>query len=183
MKIETQDFAPQVWETSHQGAHHRFLVCGKRYVHSPFTGEDRKTCDRLTHPIAILISNPAVIIPNFTDNCHEWKVSAPQDHGIKTANAQRALAQAWRMVEGVSSSAWPAKEFLFKFKANLSIHSDLSAPPQEMTMLRNVTLCLWWDAWKKLDMTAKQMAREISAAGMPITGGQLTKAGENLGLY
>lgn len=183
MKIDPQDFDPQVWEANYSGQPVRILVCGKRYVHTPFTGEDRKTCDKLGHPIAILVSIPAIVIPAFTDDCHEWKVSQPCEHGITSSNAQRALAQAWRMVEGITSPSWPTKEFHFKFKASIGIHTDLDALKQDMTMLRNVTLCLWWDSWKKRGLTAKQKAQELSAAGIPTEEGKLTKAAENLGVW
>jgi hypothetical protein len=185
MKIRPEDFAPEVWEATRDGVRFRILVCAKRFVHSPFSAkaDGGRECARLTHPVAILLLTPAVVISPFSDDSHSWKVSTPEAKGISKANARKALAQAWRGVVSITPVDWPSNNYAFKFKAPVTMHTDPDAGAQEKTMQRNVTLCIRWDEWKKRELTMRERADELTAAGMATEEGELTKAGENLALW
>ena len=178
------DFAPQIWETTHKGEQLRFLVCGKRYLRTAFTenGHGGRQCDRLTHPVAILYTAPAVIIYAFTDDCHQWKVSLPHEHGIGDTAARAALAEAWRGVEDITAADWPATIHRFHFKSNLALATDDLAKPQEKTMLRNVTAWLQWSRWAKREMTMAEKAKALSDMGFPTTGRAIERAAAEVGL-
>lgn len=178
------DFTPQIWETIHQGALLRFLVCGERYLHGPFTENDRggKVCDRLTHPIAILCAAPAIVFYGFTDCDHEWKVSLPHEHGIGDSAARAALAEAWRGVEGIEEITWPATTPRFHFKSNMAVVEDPDAKPQEKTSLRNITAWIHWSRWAKKEMTMAQRAKALCGMGLPTTGRAIERAAAEVGL-
>jgi hypothetical protein len=178
------DFSPQIWETTHKGERLRFLVCGKRYLRTPFTENDRggKQCDSLTHPVAILCAAPATIFFALTDDSHEWKVSLPHEHGIGDSAARAALAEAWRSVEGITVGGWPATAYRFHFKSNISVASDDLAKPQEKTALRNITAWLHWGEWTKKEMSLAERAKTLTSMGLVTTGKALERAAGEAGL-
>lgn len=178
------DFTPQIWETIHQGERLRFLVCGKRYVHSSFTENDRggKVCERLTHPVAIVCAAPAIVFYGFTDDSHEWKVALPHEHGIGDSAARAALTEAWRGVEEIESATWPATIHRFHFKSDFALANDDLAKPQEKTMLRHITAWIHWSRWAKKEMTMAQRARALSDMGLLTTTKALEGAAGEAGL-
>lgn len=178
------DFKPQIWETLHDGQKFLFLVCGNRFVSSPASKNSAGgwVCDRFTHPVAILCTAPAIVLYGFTDDCHEWKVALPHEHGIGDSAARAALAEAWRGVESIASATWPATIHRFHFKSNLALANDDLAKPQEKTMLRNITAWLQWSRWAKRELTMEQRAKTLSDMGLPTTGRAIERAAAEVGL-
>jgi hypothetical protein len=181
--FKPDDFSPEVWQTSHDGKPVNLLVCAKRWIHTPFTenAQGGKVCQRLTHPVAIVLGAPSIAVCDVSDTEHDWRVGTPEEHGIRRRLAQAALAEAWRGVEGISCVGWPANQFKFDFKAPCLIPRDTGAAPQEATALRNLNAWLCWARWEKQNLSPEARAAELSAMGIPCTRKQLTKAAENAG--
>jgi hypothetical protein len=174
-----ENFSPEIWETTHDGKTLRLLVCAKSWVHSPFT---ENSCERLTHPVAIVLSVPATVIYALADDCHEWRCFAPEDAGISRVNAQKALAQAWRGVKAVTATSWQTQTHRFHFKAGLAVCGDVNASTQEKTMLCNLNVYLRWDDWQRRGLSRAEASRELTESGFPATAKELNKIAENLEL-
>lgn len=182
--FKTEDFAPQIWETTHGGQALKLLVCGRRYVHSPFTklADGGQVCETLMHPIAVLMTSPPIVICALEDSEHTWRVSTAEEHGLPRRHAQTALNEAWRLVESIHAATWPSVINKFQFKANALVSNDESASPQEKTCLRNVVAVLNHAKWTKLGLSMGERANELCEMGIPATAGQVRKCIENLGI-
>jgi hypothetical protein len=185
-----EDFSPEIWRTEHDGYPISFLVCAKSWVHSPFAGEwwarkpsDPISCDRLTHPVAIVMTIPARVYYSLTDDIHVWHCSAPEDSGISRGNAQKALAQAWRGVVAITGASWQTHDFKFHYKSRRAVAGDKSMTTQENTMLRNLNVCLRWDEWQRQGLSRSEASRDLTQSGFPTSETQLNKIVENLELY
>jgi hypothetical protein len=193
MKIEPDDFLPQIWETlDKERPTLKLLVCGKCFVRSPdlestVTGTTRKTVvECFTHPVAITITIPAIVIYTFTDSEHAWRISSPKDHGITQREAQTALSEAYRGVEWVRAEINPTSsappEPHWRFRVPLAVPNEPKATEHETTMLRNINAWVNWSRWIKQGLTLPQRAEELTKMGFPTTYKALDRAAGTAGL-
>jgi hypothetical protein len=199
MKIEPDNFIPQIWETTDKGRPRlKLLVCGKCFVHSPeientVTGTTSKTVvERFTHPVAIVMTTPAIVLYSFTDSEHTWKILEQKDHGMSRREAQTALSEAYRGVEWIRAeitnptSPVPPNPH-WRFKVAMATPDDPKAPDpktteHETSMLRNINAWVNWSRWIKQRLTLPQRAEELTKMGFPTTTKALESAAGKAGL-
>lgn len=192
--IPLEDFLPQIWETTDKGRPTlKLLVCGKCFVHSPeientVTGTTSKTVvERFTHPVAIVMTTPAIVLYSFTDSEHTWRILTPKDCGMSRREAQTALYEAYRGVEWIRAeitnptSPVPPNPH-WRFKVAMAMPNDPKAPEHETTMLRNVNAWVNWSRWIKQGLTLPQRAQELTKMGFPTSYKALDRAAGTAGL-
>lgn len=186
--INQDRFKPSIWTTEENGAKLALLVCERCFFKSPHTITDKEkiVTDSFTHPIAIIINSPAIILADFKDKSHTWHTHPPEAFGISRNAAAAALAEAYRLAEKIQPACFPPTQWSMHFKVDrLERLVDCDTPTEE-SIFRAVSLSIHWDLVKKevkpLQKRWEAAAALLQAMGIPSDWRQVKKITEKHGL-
>jgi len=131
------------------------------------------TSKKLLFPVAIVLTHPVHVfygLPgDFFGEHRTWVVNDVDHKGIDKRCAKAALGAAWKGF-GEGGIKWPATNAAsFKFSApyrTLGVNTDR---PQDVTMLRDVTLWIYWDQWERKKLSLEQRTKVLNSWGYKCT--------------
>ena len=165
------------------------LTCQKRFLRIPDKGEENpmpdllppqgripnksRTSKKLLFPVAIVLTHPVHVLyglpGHFFDEHRTWVVNDVDTKGISERCAQAALGAAWKGF-GEGGIKWPVTNVAsFKFSApyrTLGVNTDR---PQDVTMLRDVTLWIYWDQWERKKLSLERRTEILNSWGYKCT--------------
>ena len=131
------------------------------------------TSQRMVHPVAIALTHPIHVLyglpGNFGEEHRNWVVNDVSTKGISERCAKASLGAAYKGF-GEGGIQWPAINVAsFKFSASyltLGVNADR---PQDVTILRDVTLWIYWDEWDRKKLSLEQRTEILNSWGYDCT--------------
>jgi len=131
--------------------------------------DDSITVEKILLPVAIGLMHPIHVFygmpGSFFGEHRNWVITDAKERKISKRCAQAALGAAWKGY-GEGGISWPnITKASFKFSApyrTLGINMDR---PQDLTMLRDVTLWIHWDQWEREKLSLEQRTDILNSWG------------------
>ena len=164
------------------------LVCQNRMVHTSDLRENHPMPELLPpgsatpkysvtekarlHPVAIVLTHPVHVLygspGHFFGEDRKWVVNDVSTKDISNRSARAALGAAWKGF-GKGAINFPARKAFFKFSAPYRTLGANTDRPQDITMLRDVTLWIYWDQWERKKMSLEQRTKTLNSWGYKCT--------------